>query len=427
MRIENYISLRFLKKSRKNKNISSSSLIAVIIIATSIVFFISAVSIMNGFIYGFMKIAFEVKSFHIDFQADYTFENAYNALRRLRENKEIKYAGLYREAKVLLNANGKSCGVYYFRSVPDDIFEKDQGFNQSIRLVDGEKSLNLNEIFISKKISEKLRVKVGDHIYLSAMLIKDNPEITLKRLKISGIFTTGYQELDEQLVYIGKETGDDIFKGNVGYNIFIKLYDYKKAREIAFSFMYTGFGEMYTWEESNYNELVNLRFLRNIIAFIVVLVILVAALNILTTINITVFEKNKDIGILMAMGYSPRNIYKVFLLNGIYLGFIGIIFGVLSGLLVMKWLNEILKIFSVFINQIQYIIYIITKIFIDIPAPKNFVIFSKDYYLDKIYTEISFIEIIIIAGLTLLFSIIASISPAIKAGKIKPIEVIKNG
>ena len=115
MKIENYISLRFLKESRKNKNTSSSSFIVVIIITTSIVFFISAVSIMNGFIYGFMKIAFEVKSFHIDFRANYPFEHSINALRRIRENKEIKYADLYREAKVLLNANGKSSGVYYFR------------------------------------------------------------------------------------------------------------------------------------------------------------------------------------------------------------------------------------------------------------------------------------------------------------------------
>ena len=420
MKIENYISLRFLKESRKNKNISSSSIIVIIIITISVIFFISSISIMNGFIYGFMKIAFEVKSFHIDFRADYSYENALNAVRRLRENNEIKYAGLYREAKVLLNANGKTSGVYYFRSVPEKIFEKDQGFNQSIRLLDGKKSIKLNEIFISKKISEKLRVKVGDHLYLSAMLVKDNPEITLKRLKVSGIFTTGYQELDEQLVYIGKETGDDIFKENAGYNIFIKLNDYKKAREVAFSFMFTGFGEMY-------NDLVNLRFLKNIIAFIVILVIFVAALNILTTINITVFEKRKDIGILMAIGYSPRNINKIFLLNGIYLGFIGIVSGVLTGLLIMKWLNEILKVFSIIINKLQYMVYWIAKIFIDISAPKNFEIFSKDYYLDKIYTDISFFEIIIIAGFSLLFSIIASISPAIKAGKIKPIEVLKNG
>ena len=79
--------------------------------------------------------------------------------------------------------------------------------------------MELNEIFISKKISEKLRVKVGDHIYLTGMLVKDNPEITLKRLKVSGIFTTGYQELDEQLVYVGEKTGDKIFNNNSEYYI----------------------------------------------------------------------------------------------------------------------------------------------------------------------------------------------------------------
>ncbi len=428
MRIENYITFRFIKESRKNKNISRTSIIVIAVITTSIIFFISAVSIMNGFIYGFMKIAFEVKSFHIDFRpSEYSYEDAIYARSVIEQNENIKYADLYREAKVLLNANGQKSGVGYFRAVPEDVFEKDQGLNQGIRLLEGKKSLELNEIFISKKTSEKLRVKVGDYIYLTGMLVKDNPEITLKRLKVSGIFTTGYQELDEQLVYVGEKTGDKIFNNNSEYYIFIKLNDYKDANVTALSFEFSGLVGMYTWEELNYNDLVNLKFLKNIIALIVILVIIVAALNILTTINITVFEKKTDIGVLMAVGYSPKNINIIFLLNGIYLGFVGIISGVLTGLLVMKWLNEILNLFSVIINQIQYIIYIITKIFIDISAPEKFEIFSKDFYLDKIYTDISFSEIIIIAGLTLLFSIVASVSPAIKAGKIKPIEVLRNG
>lgn len=427
MKIENYISLRFLKESRKNKNISRSSFVVIIVIMTSIIFFISAVSIMNGFIYNFMKIAFEIKSFHIDFPAFFPYEDSIYALKKIIQNKEVKYADLYREAKVLLNANGKTGGIYYFRSVPENIFIKDQGFDQSIRLLSGEKKLKLNEIFISQKISEKLRLKAGDHLYLTVMLAEDNPELTLKRLKVSGIFTTGYQELDEQLAYIGNETGERIFENNAGYNIFIKLNDYTKAKEVASSFEASGFGGMYTWEESNHNELENLKFLKNIISLIVVLVIIVAALNILTTINITVFEKTRDIGILKAVGYSSKNINKIFLLNGIYLGFTGILCGILSGLLIMKWLNEILILFSNSVNQIEYFIYKIILIFIKISPPKRFEIFTKDFYLDKVYTDISFIEILMITGLTLLFSIFASMAPAIKAGKIKPIEVLKKG
>jgi ABC-type lipoprotein release transport system permease subunit len=117
----------------------------------------------------------------------------------------------------------------------------------------------------------------------------------------------------------------------------------------------------------------------------------------------------------------------IFLMNGIYLGVAGIFFGVTLGLLVMNFLNEILEFFGVIINFFDSAVYNIMSVFVKTDAPSNIVIFSKDFYLDKIYTEISFAEIILISFLTLAFSIIASIIPAFRAGKIKPNEVIKIG
>lgn len=427
MKIENFIALRYIKESKKNKNISTASIIVIAVIAVAIIFFISSVSIMNGYIYGIMKIAFEVKTFHVDYPIFYSYEDSKYILDELLESDEIAYADIYREIKCLLSAKGKSTGQIYFRSVPEDVFEKDHGLDQCIKLLKGKKSLKLNEIFISKKTAEKLGLKVGDSLYLTAMITSKDSKLTLKRLKVSGIFTTGYVELDEQLSYISNSTGDKIFGQDVRYNIFIKLKDYKKANEFAISHSLYGFNGMLTWEETNYNELTALKFQKNVIAFIVILVVFVAALNILTTIYITVFEKNQDIGILKAIGYSPRQINIVFILNGIYLGFIGVVIGISTGILIMRWLNEILQLFTHIINFFRTIIYKIVSVFIELDPPVNFEIFSKDFYLDKIYTDISFFEIILIASLALVFSILAALIPAIKAGNIKPIEVIKNG
>ena len=427
MKIENFIALRYIKETKKNKNISTASIIVVLVIAVAIIFFISAVSIMNGYIYGIMKIAFEVKSFHIDYPCFYSYEDSNIVLEQFKKNKEINYANIYREAKVLLSANGKNTGLVYFRAMPEDVFRKDQELNQCIKLLKGKKDLILNKILISEKTAKKLKINVGDSLYLTAMITEDAPKITLKRLKVGGIFTTGYQELDEQLSYIGKNTGDKIFDDDIGYNIFIKLNDYKKAKQEAIMYDVSNFGRMITWEEANYNELTALKFEKNVIAFIVILVVFVAALNILTTIYMTVFEKNQDIGILKAVGYSPKKINIIFLLNGIYLGFIGVVVGIICGFLVMNWLNEILHLFENIFNISRVVIYKFTSIFIETSPPTHFEIFSKNFYLDKIYTDISFFEIVLIASLTLLFSILASIIPAVKAGNIKPIEVIKNG
>ncbi|MFW9928149.1 MAG: hypothetical protein ACFFD1_02030, partial [Candidatus Thorarchaeota archaeon] len=72
-------------------------------------------------------------------------------------------------------------------------------------------------------------LKPGDSVYLLSYLYQNSPEITLYRLKVSGTFTTGYIEMDEQLAYIGKETGDKIFGHELPYNLSVKLDDYKTA------------------------------------------------------------------------------------------------------------------------------------------------------------------------------------------------------
>ncbi|HPO49714.1 MAG TPA: FtsX-like permease family protein [Spirochaetota bacterium] len=425
--METMLSLRFIKEVRKNKNISGSSLVVVIVIALGIIFYISAVSIMNGYIYGIMKISFEIKSFHIDMNASYNYDSSVAMKNAFLKDKRVLFASVYRESKVLLSANGKNTGILYFRENDENIFKEDIGLDKSLTLVEGEKNLSENNILISSKTAKKLKVRLNDHVFV--FLFSDNIEskLVVKRLKIAGIFTTGFVELDEQLAYIGKKTGDSIFKDKLKYSAFVKLKNYKDVGKVADDFSHFGIYGLSTWEENNYNDLTALYFEKNIIAFIVILVLFVAILNILTTIYITVLEKNQEIGILKAVGFSPPNITLVFLLYGIFLGVTGIVFGVVLGIFVMLYLNEILKFSVAIINFFNETIYNALSLFIVQEKPRYIEIFSKDFYLDKIYTDISSGEIIFITLVVMLLSIGASVIPAIKAGNIKPNEVVRNG
>jgi len=71
-------------------------------------------------------------------------------------------------------------------------------------------------------------------------------------------------------------------------------------------------------------------------------------------------------------------------------------------------------------------LYKFCSLFINLEFPQRIEIFSKDFYLDKIYTDISFPEILVITLVTMLFSVFSAVIPAIKAGRIKPCEVLKN-
>lgn len=428
MRIEHFIVIRYLKNFKKSKEISDSTLIVIIAIAIAIIFFISAVSVMNGYIHGRMKIQFELVSFHLLYTEISNIENALYILESIKKDKDIRHTGIFREAKVLLSANQINTGLVYFRSIEESVFQKDNGLNQILKIIEGEKSISNNEILISKKTKDKLKVKVGDTLYLTLISNdKDNnSKVIFKRLKISGIFTTGFTELDEQLAFINEKIGDEILK-NIPYNIFVKLKDYRKTKEFLKRNGFYKLSYPYMWMDYNYNEFTALNFEKGVIALIVILVVFVAMLNILNVINITILEKKEDIAILKSIGASSENIIVIFLLNGIYIGFTGLIFGLIFGLFIMKYLNEIMIIFSEIFNFILLSANRIISFFINIPEPDRIEFFSKDFYLDKIYTDIYFHEIVLITFLTLIFSILVSFIPAMRSGIIKPNEVIKNG
>ena len=138
-------------------------------------------------------------------------------------------------------------------------------------------------------------------------------------------------------------------------------------------------------------------------------------------------EKQTDIGVLKAIGYSPRQVVAVFLLVGYYLGMIGVFLGTVFGLSIMHSLNDIMVGLGSIANGYMDIINAICGQFASLPPIDRIEIYASDFYLDKIYTDIGFGEVLFVAFLTVHFALAASIIPAMRTRNIKPNEVIKNG
>lgn len=445
MRLENLIARRYIRYSGENREISSSALTVIISIAVGIIFYICAVSIMNGYIYGVMQLSFEVKSFHVQYDGSRQ-ENVpltgsiekrreamkgkgYTEMEEMRlhfsADKEVKYSALYRETNAVLQYSGKSTAVAFLRELPENIFQKDEGFDKAVRLLKGSKNLAFGEIMISSKTAQKLRIDVGDKLFVSFMENDNTTSVRIRKFTVSGIFSCGLSELDEQLAFIGRETGRRMFN-ELPYNLMLKLHHYDNAAMFCAKYQADGYMALTHWEEENYNELSALKFQRNIIAMIVILVLFVAVLNLLSTIHITVFEKKREIGILRSTGFVPAQITSLFLYLGLYLAVLGVIPGVIIGLLLCYNLNGIIVGVGKILSAVNMMIYYIGNLFFDSPKPNAIEFFSSDFYLDKLYTSISISEILFITGLTLLFSAAAALFPALKAGYIKPNEVLKN-
>jgi lipoprotein-releasing system permease protein len=249
--------------------------------------------------------------------------------------------------------------------------------------------------------------------------------VRIRKFTVSGIFSCGLSELDEQLAFIGRETGRRMFN-ELPYNLMLKLHHYNNAANFCAKYQAAGYMALTHWEEENYNELSALRFQRNIIAMIVILVLFVAVLNLLSTIHITVFEKKKEIGILRSTGFVPAQITSLFLYLGLYLAVLGIVPGVTLGVLLSYNLNAVIGGAGKILSAVNMMIYHVGSLFFESPKPVAIEFFSSDFYLDKLYTSISINEILFITGLTLIFSVLAALLPALKAGYIKPNEVLKN-
>ncbi len=427
MKLENFLASHFIKKFNYNKSISSASIIVILVISVGIIFFIVSMSIMNGYIYRLLEISLEMKSYHVISLFYHSEDKARKDEIYLAEDSRTKLSGVYREGKVLASANGKTTGLAFLRAYDENIFNEDANFNKILKIIKGNRDITGNSIMISEKTADKLKVSVGDNIFLTAMSESNDKDIRLRLFKISAIFTTGFVDFDEYFGLIGIGASKNLFFDDVTYTVFMKLNNYKEAKEFVNEYLFKGFPNLYDWERYNYNDIVALRFEKNIIAFIVLLVVFVATLNLLTTTYINTEEKSKTIGMLKAVGINNQSIAVTFLLNGLYLALIGIIIGVLFGLLIADNINILINFLNKFVNQYDLFISKIARLFTGKNNFQTFEILSKESYFEKVYTEISIYELIFVSFVTLIFSLLASIIPAVKASRMKPNEVIKNG
>jgi ABC-type lipoprotein release transport system permease subunit len=106
---------------------------------------------------------------------------------------------------------------------------------------------------------------------------------------------------------------------------------------------------------------------------------------------------------------------------------IGVILGIVIGLVIMPHLNTLLTLVGDIANIYMSFINRICNLFVNLDPPAKIEIFASDFYLDKIYTDIHYVELLVVSFITLHCALLASVIPALKTNGIKPNEVIKNG
>jgi lipoprotein-releasing system permease protein len=336
-----------------------------------------------------------------------------------------------RQGTGMLVSAGGAAGVS-IRCVPPDVFARDAGFRGFVTIVSGTADLSgTDAILVSSALAASLGIGAGDAVNVLTTWGTDMggpPRLT--PLKVAGVYETGYQELDRTLAYTSLGVASRILSPRASrVMIGVKVRDPfgdLAPLERRISSALGGEARVATWDEIEHARLASFRTTKALLLFIMALVLLVATVNVSSSVLMIVFERRLDLGILKSVGAGPRSLSLSFLLAGFTTGLLGTAVGIASGLLLAVNINEILAGLEWTVNRALAVVSLVRASFVpSMPAFDAVTLFNSAYYLKSIPVRISAGEVIAAAAGTLLLSALASYFPASRAARTRPLEVLR--
>lgn len=258
-------------------------------------------------------------------------------------------------------------------------------------------------MLIGTGLADKMGVREGNEIVLMSLVKvegQDEPVPKMARFTVTGIFETGMYEYDLNLVYISIKSAQELFNMTGVEGIQIKTDNIFKADKIASDIRNFLGGYPYRivdWQSQNRSLFQWMKLERLIIFIVISLIMVVAAFNIISSLIMMILEKRREIGILMSMGARSGSVMRIFMFNGIIVGFLGSVIGVLSGVLLC---------------YIQYHWRLI-------PLPGDL------YFINKVPVLIQPADVFAVFFAANMICWLATIYPAWRASKLLPAESIR--
>ena len=310
---EKLISLRNLRPKKKEGFLKIISIFSFIGIMLGVAILIIVMSVMNGFktdltnkILGLNPhIVIQPNSFKIE-------DNFINSLKKKFKNISLSktYSG---EGIIIINNSAK--GV-----ILKGVSKKEKNINEFFKnfLLEGNiNKLDSNYVFIGSELAFNLNLTKGDSLSLMSSAFVTTPLGSIpkqERFKVAGIFSTGFLEFDQNVVFLNIENALSIFnKEEKDQNIEIYLNDPLKANKYKKEIQKMNPNYfIYTWSDLNKSFFSALKVERNVMFLILSLILVVAAFNIISGLTILIKNKTKEIAILKTLGLNNNSIKKSF-------------------------------------------------------------------------------------------------------------------
>ena len=420
MSFELFVSLRHLKAKRAQKFISLNTWISISGVALGVMALIIVIAVMSGFGKDLRDKILGTNSHIVVTNITRSGMDGYESiLKKVIQIEGVKAASPFILNQAMLTFGGNSTGVVVRGVDPDregtvsdlekNIIRGEIGMlhrTKNIRSGSGR-----DNIILGKELAHKLGVQMGEAVSMVSPATRLTPMglvPKIKLFKVVGMFESGMFEYDSSLSFISIQSAQKFFamKEKVS-GIEIRVDDIDNAGKIAESLQESlGFPHyVRDWMRMNKNLFSALRLEKIVMFIILILIILVAAFNIVSTLFMVVMEKTKEIAILKSMGASQTSIMKIFSFQGLIIGITGTLFGCIGGFTVVPNLNEIVG----FIESIFGI-----------------TAFPSDvYYLDKLPSEIQYLDSFLIVVFSIAICFLASLYPAWRASRMDPVDGLR--
>jgi lipoprotein-releasing system permease protein len=409
--LELYIGLSYTRAKRRTEFISFISLASMLGTALGVTALITVLSVMNGF-------GEELRSRILSVAAHVTVTGLGNELtdwqsvqQQVAGNEEVLGSAPYVLAQGLLTQKSKSSGVMVRGILPaEESSVSSLGENMKGGKIE-QLAAGEYRIVLGQELAWSLGVWVGDKVTLMAPQASVTAAGILPRMKrftVAGVFEAGMYEYDSGLVMIHMADAQKLYRlGDNVTGLRLKLDEIDAAPLFSLE-LGNQLGALYrirNWTQENVSFFRALKIERNVMFVILMLIVAVAAFNLVSTLVMVVTDKQADIAILRTLGMSPANIMSVFIYQGIIIGLIGTLLGLLGGITLAMNVSAIVSAIEGFF-QVQFM-------------PPDL------YYISGFPSRLDWNDVAIIGALSFIMSVLATLYPAWRASRTQPAEALR--
>jgi lipoprotein-releasing system permease protein len=403
------IGLRYTRAKRRHQFISFVSGFSLLGMALGTLALIVVLSVMNGFDREIKQRILSVVP-HGFIDADHRMKGWEGIAETVESTEDVVATAPYIGGFVMLSSTRGVYGVELQGILPDreqsvSVLDQYMQSGQQSSLISGE-----FKIILGSLVARYLGVTVGDSVVMTLPEVSVTPAglfPRVKRFTVAGVFEVGAQ-VDQSLALVHLQDAQRLFRyGKSVQGLRLRITDIYKAGEVIET-LSPQFAEGYSmrdWSQTQGSLFQAIKLEKRMVTLLLMIIILVAALNIVTSLVLMVSDKRGDIAVLRTLGMTTREIMGVFIVQGSAVGIFGVVIGGIVGCLLALGLSDIISWFE--------------------NALGLYVFDPEVYFISQVPSDLRSMDVLLICGAGVVLSLLATIYPAYRAAQVEPAEVLR--